>query len=203
MTVNAQPGGQADTVEARRKRRPYRREQLMRAAIHLFHERGFHATSMDDIGEAAGITGPAVYRHFVSKQEILETALLERVEQSVAEVAQIVAGEESDEEELHRLVDQFVDAMMLDPELTAVSISEQRSLSRAVRSRVGRAERLYIEEWVHVLSQLRPELTDGDARALVHGAMGVAVTGVQYQSGLDRERLGELTRRMMLAALLA
>lgn len=48
-----------------------RRDQIIAAATRLFNERGFHATGIDDIGSAAGITGPGIYRHFASKDEIL------------------------------------------------------------------------------------------------------------------------------------
>ena len=41
------------------KRRPYRRDEILAAAVKLFHERGYHATGMDDIGAEAGISGPA------------------------------------------------------------------------------------------------------------------------------------------------
>ena len=54
-----------------------RREQLLEAAAVLFAERGYHAVGIDDIGAAAGISGPGVYRHFAGKQALL-AALCER-----------------------------------------------------------------------------------------------------------------------------
>jgi AcrR family transcriptional regulator len=53
-----------------------RREQLVAAAIEIFAKQGFHATSMNDIADAAGVTKPVLYQHFVSKRE-LYLALLE------------------------------------------------------------------------------------------------------------------------------
>ena len=50
-----------------------RRELLLQAAADLFAARGFHDVGIDDIGTAAGITGPGVYRHFASKQALLES----------------------------------------------------------------------------------------------------------------------------------
>jgi len=44
----------------------------------LFQRQGFAATSIDQIGEASGVTGPAIYRHFESKDEIL-LAVLDRI----------------------------------------------------------------------------------------------------------------------------
>ena len=64
-----------------------RRELLLTAAADLFAARGFHAVGIDDIGEAAGITGPGVYRHFSSKQTILAT-LIERTMDRMLELAE-------------------------------------------------------------------------------------------------------------------
>jgi AcrR family transcriptional regulator len=46
------------------KRGKDRRDQIIAVATELFHERGFDATGIDDIGAAAGITGPGIYSHF-------------------------------------------------------------------------------------------------------------------------------------------
>ncbi len=52
-----------------------RRSQLLEVAIGLFAEHGFHATSMDDIAEAAGVTKPVLYQHFPSKRALYRELL--------------------------------------------------------------------------------------------------------------------------------
>lgn len=47
-----------------------RRTQLLEVAIELFAEHGFHATSMEDIADAAGVTKPVLYQHFPSKRAL-------------------------------------------------------------------------------------------------------------------------------------
>ena len=47
-----------------------RRRQLLDVALQVFAERGFHAASMNDIAEAAGVTKPVLYQHFKSKREL-------------------------------------------------------------------------------------------------------------------------------------
>ena len=67
---------QAKTSEPTTVRRPSnRRELILDAAVELFHRRGYHATSVDDIGQAVDVSGPAIYRHFSSKEEILVEAI--------------------------------------------------------------------------------------------------------------------------------
>src|SRR5882757_5639613 len=48
-----------------------RREQILAAAAELFAHSGFHGVGIDDIGAAVGISGPALYRHFRSKDAML------------------------------------------------------------------------------------------------------------------------------------
>jgi AcrR family transcriptional regulator len=57
---------------------PARREQLLATALEVFAHQGFHATSMNDVAEAAGVTKPVLYQHFASKRD-LYLALLDEV----------------------------------------------------------------------------------------------------------------------------
>jgi hypothetical protein len=45
-------------------------ERILEAALHAFAAKGYRATTLDSIGRAAGVTGPAIYRHFAGKQEL-------------------------------------------------------------------------------------------------------------------------------------
>jgi AcrR family transcriptional regulator len=47
-----------------------RRQQLFACALELFAHRGYRATTMDDIAEAAGVTKPLLYQHFSSKRAL-------------------------------------------------------------------------------------------------------------------------------------
>jgi AcrR family transcriptional regulator len=58
-----------------------RRQQLLDVAREVFARRGFHATSMDDIAEAAGVTKPVLYQHFPSKRALYGELLTDTGEQ--------------------------------------------------------------------------------------------------------------------------
>ncbi|MEZ5310073.1 MAG: helix-turn-helix domain-containing protein [Microthrixaceae bacterium] len=47
-----------------------RRKQLLAVAVDVFAEKGFHAASMNDVAEAAGVTKPVLYQHFTSKRDL-------------------------------------------------------------------------------------------------------------------------------------
>src|SRR5438876_12202344 len=72
------------TVEHQVARRRTRREEILESAVGLFAARGYHGVSMDDIGAAAGVTGPALYHHFAGKEAMLAAALIPVSEQLLA-----------------------------------------------------------------------------------------------------------------------
>ena len=65
------------------------RAQLMTSARQLFLRRGFHAASLELVAEEAGFTIGAVYSRFGSKADLFLAILDERIDQIVAEVAQV------------------------------------------------------------------------------------------------------------------
>lgn len=71
-TTNTDTDGAAPSLSARGSQRT---EQIARAAAHLFQDLGYQNVSIDQIGAAVGLTGPAVYRHFKGKYAILVRAL--------------------------------------------------------------------------------------------------------------------------------
>jgi AcrR family transcriptional regulator len=186
---------------AGRKRRPQRRDEILAAAVTLFHERGYEATGIDDIGEAASITGPAVYRHFSSKREILDTLLRDRGESALAEAQAIAGSARSATEALDGLIDQYARAIVDNPSLTVVTLYERRTLDAEIRSLIDRLERLYIEEWVHAVAQNRPDLSDTEVRITVHAVLGMGVAIANYDSGLPKERLANVVGAMISAGL--
>jgi AcrR family transcriptional regulator len=52
-----------------------RERQILDAAAALFYEKGFHGVGVDEIGQRVGISGPALYRHFKGKDQILAALL--------------------------------------------------------------------------------------------------------------------------------
>lgn len=47
-----------------------RRQQILDVAVDVFADKGYHAASMNDVAEAAGVTKPVLYQHFPSKREM-------------------------------------------------------------------------------------------------------------------------------------
>src|SRR5262245_66644059 len=64
-----------------------RRQQLFDVARDRFGAQGFHATSMDEIAEAAGVTKPVLYQHFPSKRALYVELLEETGRQLLTTLA--------------------------------------------------------------------------------------------------------------------
>jgi AcrR family transcriptional regulator len=190
--------GSEEPVATRAKRRPQRRDEILEAAVRLFHENGYHSTGIDDIGAAAGITGPAIYRHFKSKEDILETLLAQSSTEALERARSIVDGADTPLDALRGLVDLYVGVILDNPALAFVLMYERRTLRGETRSTVDRTQRMHFEEWVHALAQVRPELSDTEARVMVQGMNGLIVSAASYRSGLDKESLQPLIADMVL-----
>jgi AcrR family transcriptional regulator len=178
--------------ESVRTRDPDRRERILRAAAELVAERGFHAVSMADIGAASGIVGSGVYRHFDSKSAVLVALLDEGMERLLAGAADAVGSGRPDAEVLDELVRDQVRFAVDEALLVRLWLREVQTLPEGDQRRLRRLQRHYVEEWVHTLRELRPELPDADARARVHVAIGAIQSAATWNAGVPREPLTEL-----------
>jgi AcrR family transcriptional regulator len=184
-----------------RIRDPERKDRILAAAADLVARNGYHAVSMAEIGAAAGITGSGIYRHFESKSALL-VALFDRVIDRLLEDERTIVEDVSDlGEALRRLLAGQVEFVVADREVAQVYHREINNLPEEDRRRLRRKQRLYVEEWVYLLNELRPELTDTDARVIVHAAIGAVQSTLFHNSGLMGERLRRLLTEAAWAVL--
>jgi AcrR family transcriptional regulator len=178
-----------------------RREKILWAALALFRERGFAGVSIDEIGDAAGITGPSVYRHFASKEEILGAAFELGDEQILANARDSLETASSPNDALRLLIASYVDRAIENADLIAVYMTEGRWLSPERELAVRRDQRRYVSQWVDVLLQIRPKLSRQDVRALTLAAIGIVNAGVQRPTELSTSEVRETLRAMATGAL--
>ncbi|MET7417964.1 TetR/AcrR family transcriptional regulator [Dactylosporangium sp. NPDC005555] len=193
QTRGAGPAGQ---------RRRSRREEILEIAVGLFATRGYHGVSMDNIGAAAGVTGPALYHHFAGKEAMLAAALIPVSEQLLAGgQARISEASEDPAAALAALVDFHVEFALANPAVIALHLHELDRLPEEPRRQIRRLQRLYVEEWVNTLTALRQELNAGEARVLAHAAFGLMNSTPFLGGEVDRPRRAELLRTATLSAL--
>ena len=161
----------------------------------MFAEFGYHGVSIEDLGASVGISGPAVYRHFTSKDALLAD-LLVGISEDLLENGRVeVAGAATPEEALERLVDKHLDFSLTEPDLIRVQDRDLASLGPSDQRQVRRLQRAYVELWV---DQLVPGLTRDEARARAHAVFGL-LNATPHVRGAAAH--APMLRQMALAAL--
>lgn len=164
-----------------------RRELLLEAAAELFAARGFYAVGIDDIGAAAGISGPGVYRHFASKQDLL-TVLCDRTMDRMLAHAEAAQS-------LEELVDLQVTFAVEERALLSVWVRERRALTDEVRRSLRRRQQRYEELWRAALAPLRADLGPEHVAFVVASALALLNASSLIESPLAAgERARQLTR---------
>jgi len=182
--------------------RPSRRAEIFAAALRLFREHGFHATSINDIGAAAGVAGTAVYSHFATKQEVLEEAIREGAGRIQTGMKQALAdAAQTPEAALEGLVRAYVQVVLENADMNACYMLESRNLDPDVRHPLVRKERSLREMWRERLMAVRPELSRDQAQTLVQMAIFSVVALCVHRSRIDRVALAQQATSFVLGAL--
>jgi AcrR family transcriptional regulator len=186
-------------VVPRTRRGRERREAVLDAAAELFLRHGFHGTSIDDIGAAAGITGPGVYRHVASKDALL-MAVLDRLWEALKPAVR-AAGQAPPEDALGLLLDAHIGLALDQPAALTLLIREQRHLPADYLANARRNHRRYVDAWVGPLCTLAPGLDRATARATALAVHGL-VDSARLEPGIlasDAHRA--LLRNLAMAAI--
>jgi AcrR family transcriptional regulator len=152
-----------------------KRESLLSHAITLFERNGFEATSLNEIGTAAGVTGPNLYSYFASKADLLETATSRGVGALWLLLNRVLRDNDEPAEALCDLVRGYIQLACERTVLASLLLSEQQNVDDVTRNR----QREYVAEWVALLRASRPAIGEQAARVLVHTALAVIHTVAQ------------------------
>jgi AcrR family transcriptional regulator len=175
-----------------------RREQILAVAAELFARHGFHGVSIADLGAAVGVSGPALYRHFPSKEALLAEMLIGISEHLLAGGKALATSVADPHRLLAELVDFQVDFALREPELIVVQDRDLANLPDDARRRVRQLQRTYVEIWADTLRRVHPGLPADSARIAAHGAFGLLNS--TPHAGRSPEA-ATLLRRMAMAAL--
>lgn len=179
-----------------------RRQTLIRVAGELFNERAFDAVTVEMIGAQAGVSGPALYRHFPSKQALLIAVLEDPLKDLLANARKVAAEVADPREALEAMVDFHIARVLENIASTLVFFKNEHNLPEEERHRMRRLMRLYAEEWIGLVARLRPELSDAQTRVLTHAVFSMINSVPTFNSGLDPDTLAATVRTAALNALL-
>ncbi|SNR60688.1 transcriptional regulator, TetR family [Haloechinothrix alba] len=163
-----------------------RSEQLLRTAIDLFHEHGYAAVSLDDIGAAVGLAGPSIYHHFTTKSELLEAAFSD-----AAHRLETSHGNHDGTVSLDELARSYIQLGVQQRQLFGVYVNEAINLPPRARRHITSELSANIDLWVNALRLRRPELEVSSSRVLVYAARAIVN---------DVVRVGHLHTRSQIVA---
>ena len=191
-------------VTARDRAKAERTDAILLAAAELFGARGYSGVSLEDIGAAVGISGPAVYRHFAGKQALLGALLIGVSEDLVSGGAAVVSGASDDGSRMAALVDFHVDFALRNADVIRVQDRDLSHLTADSQEDVRRLQRGYIELWIDTLGTLVDAERD-ELRLRVQACFGLLNSTPHSTSTALRTRAdtARLLAAMALAALTA
>lgn len=178
-----------------------RRRQVLDAAAPMFARSGFHGVSVDELGAAVGISGPALYRHFAGKEAILSALLLDISQRLLDGGRARVAANPGAPEALQALIDGHVEFALTEPALITLQERDLDAVPEAARREVRSLQRRYVDLWADaIVAVTRAERPVALAGA--HAVFGL-LNSTPHSARLPRQAMATVLRSTAWAALTA
>ncbi len=192
-------GGSQATV------RVSRREVIVTAAADLFARSGYAAVGMDDIGAAAGVTGPAIYRHFDSKAAVL-AAVFDRIIDAVDLVSTVdrvddTSGAAAAADLLRQLIYAYARGVADRRRLMAVFVTQVHHLPPEHAVRLRERQRVLVRRWRDLVGRVHPDRSAEQVRTSVHAVFGLLNSVGTFDSPLSDDELAGQLAGLAAAAL--
>lgn len=182
-----------------------RRAEIARLAAELFAERGFANVTVDEIGDAAGISGPAIYHHFTGKEALLGEMLIDISEYLLAGGRDVVERASDDtpaDDVLDRLISFHAEFAVDDQALITVHFRDLVHARPADQARVRNLQGRYASLWADALQARSPGLDRSRAQAAIHACFGL-LNSTPFSARLPRAEMLTLLAAMSRGALAA
>ena len=179
---------------------PSRREQILATAAELFAQRGFHGVSIVELGSACGISGPALYKHFPSKEALLAELLVGISEDLLTEGTRRARRARGAPERLDALIAWHVDFALRHRALIVLQDRDWDALPDDAREQVRITQRAYVDLWARAIRRLDRARSMDEARARAHATFGL-INSTPHSGLLPDEEMAPLLATMARAAL--
>jgi AcrR family transcriptional regulator len=183
------------------------RDGILVEAARIFSEKGFHATSMQDIAEAVNLQKASLYYHFDSKQEILIALLDHALDLINTRLELVLAQSLSPDEKLRQAMVSYFQTITENQSLAAVLLLEIRSLDPDLKARHATRREKFDRLWRDLISEgkqagqfnnVDPALT---GRALL-GVMNWSVTWYRSNGPRSSTEIANMFADLLLNGLL-
>ena len=152
------------------------RSDIIQAAAQIFRQKGYHATSMQDIADAVQLQKASLYHHVTSKQEILFTILEQALDTLIADMRSVIAADLSPIEKLRLAMQVYMGRLTEDADLSTVLLLEYRSLEQKLQIRHNARRDRFEGLWRQILQE---GVDKGVFRPVDVSVVAFAILGVQ------------------------
>lgn len=176
------------------------RERLLENGAALFAAKGFSGVGIEELGASVGLTGPALYRHFRTKNALLAEMLITVSESLLAGALEVLEQERGPGGVLASLIDRHVEFALTNPDLIRVHERDFSSLQDKDAREIRRLQRNYVEIWVDQIRLHRAASTDA-ARTMAHAVFGLLNSTPRLRTGQRHEELAAIMAGLAQRAL--
>jgi len=134
-----------------------KKAQILNASARLFRQKGYAATSMQDIAEKMDMKAASLYNHIESKQELLRNILMEVANDFVAGMDAIKSSSLSSSEQLKELISLHVRLTTTNPDNMALLIGDWTHLENKDRKKYLKLRDSYENDFRKILKQCMNE----------------------------------------------
>ncbi len=177
------------------------RERLLENGAALFAAKGFSAVGIEELSASVGLTGPALYRHFPTKNALLAEMLINVSESLLSGATEVIGQEMNPKRTLSALIDRHVEFALTNPDLIRVHERDFSSLQDDDAREVRRLQRRYVEMWVDEIRLIRLEDSTETARTMAHAVFGLLNSTPRLRTGQRREELAAIMAGLAQRAL--
>src|SRR5262249_55309819 len=146
------------------------KDRIVATTTELFLAAEYPTTTVDEIGTTAGITGPAIYRHYRDKAELLEAVVERAAEPGRAATRRLPADGGPPRDTLLQLVAAWVELSVHTKAFIALYSHEHPYLDEATRRRIRARHRELTGIWAGLLGQVHPDRSPAELMAMVDSA---------------------------------
>ena len=183
------------------------REAILARAAELFAQRGYTATSMNEVALACGVSKAALYHYVTDKAELLAEIALDHVQRLERVVAEVEAATTQPSDRLRQLILRFVQEYADARHQHRVLTEDVRFLDEAQQARILGAQRQVVEAFARAVAQVRPELAaSGLHKAitmLLFGMINWMFTWLRPDGPLTHEQMGPVVCDLFFGGLTA
>ncbi len=174
-SVAADVAGKTAVAAGRTAEAANKDEQILAEAVRIFKQKGYHATSVQDIADAVGLQKGSLYHYISSKEELLSKIFERGTGALTQRLQEIIASDAPPAEKLRRAMQAHVTALCDQLDSYTVYLTERRTLAGRIQSKV-RAE---AQRHAHLLEQIIQQgVRSGDFRAVDTKMTAHAILGM-------------------------